>query len=322
MAEKETTLYPAYLVVGSDELKVETIIKRLSTRLENLGNLDFNSQIVDGSKSLVLGELLDSLNSPPLAAPFRLVVIKNVDKGGKQLVDALTLYLASPLLTTIVVMTAAKLTQQSNLYKAVKRIDSKAVIDASDRKRSELPAMVRQLAQNYQITLSHDGAAKLAELVGASTIALNAEVKKLSSYVVALGRSEATLEDVTIVVSQTNQPSPWDFVDAFSKRDLSQSLDLLVALPRESPVSLLYLCVTRIRELLQYRALVERREGNVAKALGKQEWQVRRLETLSQKFTAGELRALLAQAAHADARMKSGENARLVLEELLLSACR
>ncbi|MDR1358837.1 MAG: DNA polymerase III subunit delta [Coriobacteriales bacterium] len=322
MATKETPLLNAYLVVGTDELKVETILKRLWARLEKLGDLDFNAQTLDGTKDLPLTELLDMLNTPPLAAPFRLVIIRDVDRGSSSLREALTGYLASPMPTTILVMTAAKLTQQSRLYKAVGQLGGKAVIDASVRKRSELPAMVRKMALGYQIGLSHDGAAKLAELVGTSTIALNTEVKKLASYVLALGRSEANLEDVVAVVARSNQPSAWDFVDAYSSRDLLKSLDLLSLLPRESPVSLLYLCVTRLRELLMYTSLAARHDGKLAKTLGKPDWQLRRLESLARRYNASELRDLLARAARADARMKSGEDATLVLEELILATCR
>ena len=322
MPQKETALLNAYLIVGSDELKAQTVIKRLWTRLESLGNIDFNSQTLDGSKDIDVQELLDSLNTPPLAAPYRLVLIKEVDKGGKQLAEALITYLESPMPSTILAMTALKLTQQSRLYKAVKKIDAKAVIEAADPRRSELPAMVRQLAKSYQITLSHDAAARLADLVGTSTVALNTEIKKLASYVLALDRSEAGLADVNAVISRSNQPSNWDFVDAVSQRDLIKSFEILTYLSRESPVSLLYLVVTRLREMLQYKSLAARKDGMLAKALGKPDWQLRRLEALSSKFEAAELRELLAQSAQADARMKSGEDAHLVLEEIVLSACK
>lgn len=322
MTEKQAALSNAYLVVGNDELKTETVIKRLMSRLEEYGSVDFNSQVFDGAGSIDIRELLDSLNTPPLASPYRLVLVKDIDKSGKQLTEAVIEYLARPMESSILVMTAIKMTQQSRLYKAVKKLDSKAVIDASDKKRSEIPAMVRSLARNYQIGLSHEGSVRLAELVGTSTITLNTEIRKLASYVLALGRSEADQDDVMTVVARSNQPTVWDFVDAFSKRDLAQSLEVLHALPRESPVNLLFLCVTRMREILQYKSLSARKDGKLAKALGKPDWQLRRLEALSTRYGADEPRALLARLARADARMKSGEDARMVLEEVVLTTCR
>lgn len=322
MAEKETPLLAAYLVIGSDELKTKTVIDRLWVRFGNYGNIDFNTQIVEGSKEIDPITLLDSLNTPPLASPYRLMLIKDVEKVGKTIMDALVSYCKSPMPSTVLAMTAQKLTSQSRLYKAVSAIDKKAVIDASERKRSEVPAMVRQLASNYRINLSYDAAVKMSELVGNSTIALNTEVKKLASYVLALGRSDASLDDVLTVVARSNLPSVWDFVDAFSKRELVESLDLLRLLTKESPVSLLYLCVTRIREMLHYKSLAARREGNLAKALGKPDWQLRRLESLARRYEDQELRDLLVRASRADARMKSGEDAKIVLEEFILTTCR
>jgi len=322
MATKETALLGAYLVVGNDELKAQTVIKRLWARLEPLGNIDFNSQIFDTSREIDTKTLLDALNTPPLAAPYRVVLIKEIDKASKQLTDAVTDYLASPMPTTILVMTAIKMTQQARLYKAVKAIDSKAVIDASEKKRADLPAMIRQLAGNYHITLSFEAAAKIAELVGGSTVALNNEVKKLASYVLALGRNNANLDDVVTVIARSSQPSSWDFVDAFSRRDLAGSLSILNILKSETPVSLLYLCVIRLRELLHYKSLAALGDRNIAKALNKQDWQIRKLESLALKYEQSELRELLTKAARADMRMKSGEEAKLVLEELILASCR
>ena len=321
MKSEKTPLLSAYLVVGSDELKAQTVIKRLWARLEELGNIDFNSQILEGTRDIDTRTLLDSLNTPPLASPFRVVVIKEIDKAPKALTDEIIDYLASPMPSTILVMTASKLTQQSRLYKAVRAIDSKAVIDASEKKKSELPAMIRQLAGNYRISLSYDGAAKIADLVGGSTVALNSEIKKLASYVLALGRNEANLADVLAVVSRSNQPTSWDFVDAFSRRDLVKSLSTLAALKSETPVSLLYLCVIRLRELLHYKSLVALGDRDIAKALNKQDWQVRRLEPLAARYESCELRELLAKAANADMRMKSGEDEQMVLQELILASC-
>lgn len=321
MAQQDAQLLNAYLVVGDDQLKLETILGKLMSRLEREGDLDFNSQILDGSKEVDKVELLDSLNTPPFAAPFRLIIIKDVDKAKKDLVEALITYLEKPFSSTIVVMTATKLTQQSRLYKAVLAVDNKAVIDAAGRKRSEMPAMVRQLAQGYRINLSHEGAVKVVELVGNSTVALNTEVKKLATYVLALGRNDANLSDVLTVIARSNQPSAWDFVDAYSERNLVTSLEILNLISRESPVSLLYLCVTRLRELLQYKSLAARKEGGIAKALGKPEWQVRKLQKLADRFEAHELRELLQLSARVDARMKRGEDPRRALEELVLATC-
>lgn len=321
MTRTEVELLAAYLIVGDDELKVTTVIKRLCARLEQAGNVDFNTQSFEGGKENDGKEILDSLNTPPLAAPYRLVIIKEAEKLSKQVVNELIDYLESPLPSSVLLMTATKLKQQSRLYKAVGKLSPKALIDASSRKRSELPAMARQLAKSYDIALSYDGAHKLCELVGTSSVNLNTEIKKLASYVLSLGRREASLDDVLAVVARSHQPSVWDFVDALARRDLVASFDILQLLSRESPVSLLYLCLTRFREILLYQSLAARKDGKLAQTLGKPDWQLKKLEKLAQGFREGELRALLTLAATSDERIKSGTDASLVLEEIILAVC-
>ena len=40
----KNSLLPVYLVIGEDELKRETVIRRLHARLEKMGDLSFNSE--------------------------------------------------------------------------------------------------------------------------------------------------------------------------------------------------------------------------------------------------------------------------------------
>ena len=44
----EVNLLPAYLINGEDQLKRETVLKRLRSRLEAMGDLDFNCDTFDG----------------------------------------------------------------------------------------------------------------------------------------------------------------------------------------------------------------------------------------------------------------------------------
>ena len=45
----DSNLLSAYLVNGEDELKRETVLKRLRARMDKLGDMDFNSDTFDGA---------------------------------------------------------------------------------------------------------------------------------------------------------------------------------------------------------------------------------------------------------------------------------
>jgi DNA polymerase-3 subunit delta len=176
------------------------------------------------------------------------------------------------------------------------------------------------MAASHRINLSADTAAYLVERVGTSTVALNNELKKLASYLAALGRDTATRSDIKTVVARTAEVKPWDLVDAFAKRDLGLILTLKARMPEQSPTGLLALCVARIRELLTVKALKKRGE-NLAQAMGRPDWQLKTLEQGARLYTREELLHLLRTAAELDQKLKSGGDTELLFEVWLVGAC-
>jgi DNA polymerase-3 subunit delta len=321
MTTQEKPLLPVYLFNGDDEFKRESLLKRLLKRIEGMADLSFNSQTFQGSSLRAPEELIAACDTPPFAAPVRLVVVQDAEKMGKATQEALTAYLEHPNETTVLVLTTQKLAANTRLFKAIKKVDPKAVIDCASLKRSELPALVRNMALAHKVTISPDAAPTLIELVGTSTVNLNTELSKLASYVIALGRDTISRGDVKMVVTRTAETRPWDLVNALTQRDALLCLKLMARMPTESPHALLALCVMRIRDLITVKALIGRGENNIAAALKKQDWQVRDLRQGAGLFKREELLALLRQAAGLEQQMKSGGNPDLLFESWLLKAC-
>ena len=51
-SKKNDALLPAYLVVGEDSLKRQAVLARLRTRLSALGDMEFNSDDLDGETAV------------------------------------------------------------------------------------------------------------------------------------------------------------------------------------------------------------------------------------------------------------------------------
>lgn len=63
--------------------------------------------------------------------------------------EPLVEYLASPSPTTVCLVIADSLAKNTRLYKAIAKIDKKAVIDCFGTKRWELPRRVQQMATQH-----------------------------------------------------------------------------------------------------------------------------------------------------------------------------
>ncbi|GHT78670.1 hypothetical protein FACS1894104_2190 [Actinomycetota bacterium] len=328
-AEKNQSLLPVYLFLGDDQLKKTTLYSRLLKRLEDQGDITFNSVVFDGALTINVSELLDALNTIPFASPLRMVTVQDIEKSSKTVTDTIIEYLADPLNSSVLVLTATKLKADSRLIKAIKKIAPTAIINCDSKKISELPAMVQKLAQNYGVSMGNDAAQQLVRLTGSSTVNINTELQKLAAYLRSVNKDSASKADVLAVVSKASEPSPWDFVGAFTNRDIALMLELLFSLNDSlaktsgNPANyLLSLCVMKIREMLLVKSLIARGSANIATIVKRPDWQVKKIRSEAEHFTAPELRELLIEAADVDMRMKSGNNAQQELVKFLLSASR
>lgn len=302
--EKQTALLGAYLIVGEDLLKQRHVIDRLRSSVARFGDLSFNHDEFDGAEAGGAA-IVDSCNTLPFASEKRLVEVSNADKLRKADSDALVSYLASPNEATVLCLIAEKLAKNTRLYKAVAAMGKNAVIDCAPLKRYELVSTVRSMAVSHGFALTQGAAQRLVELVGEDTVRIDSELRKLALE--HRGPDAMGEREVSAMVAQTAEARPWEFVDAFSARDVKICLRLLPLLKSTSPFALLALCVSRIRELLCARALAARGEtGRLPDVLKLPPWRVKNHAAWARSFASGALERALITSRDAERAMKSG----------------
>lgn len=315
-------LLPAYLVVGEDELKRQTVVERLRRRVADGGDLEFNHDVFD-AEELEAAQVVGACNTMPFMASVRLVEVNGADKLRKADSEALIDYLKSPSPTSVLCLVAEKLAKNTRLYKAVAAGGKQAVIPCEPKKRAEMPAMVRQMAVTHGVTFTDRAAQKLLELVGENTVRLDAEIRKIA--LAHSSRDAVTDRDVESMVVRVAEPKPWDLVDAMAERSLPNCLRVLGFMDTASPFSLLALCMKRIRELVCVRSLLDRgEEGNIAAALGlngKRAWLAKSYVANARRFTAVELQRVVIAARDTELAMKSGTDPKSALVDWLILVC-
>ena len=302
-------LLPAYLLVGPDEVKRDAAIDRLVSRLEASGMATFNLDDRDMTKPQEPDEIIASLCTFPMGSDFRLVILRSCDHLVKAMSDALVSYLAAPSPDTVCLIVADALARNTRLYKAVAKIDAKAVIDCSAKKRWELPAYVQGMASRHGVSISSAAAEELVARAGESTRMLDTQLKKLAAMT---GSSSIELADVERYVVRTAEIKPWDFLDAVSARDVARALELYRLLPPKSEVRLLSLLLTRVRELIVAKALDERGQAReLASTLGVKDWQVKNHVRWSRLFSMDELVDALRSAVETECALKGSRDSEI-----------
>ena len=307
----ENALLPAYLIVGADEFKRTSAVSRMRARLEKTGMAAFNLDERDMAKDPQIDDIIASLNTFPMGADFRLVILENCDKLPKAVSEPLVDYLANPSPTTVCLLVATSLAKNTRLYKAVAKVGAKAVVDCTPKKSWELPKQVVAMARAHGKTMGLPAAEALVSRAGENTRMLDNELKKLAAM---LPSPEITLADVEQHVMRTAEVKPWDFLNAVSARDMTAALELLALQPDRSEVRLWSLLVTRIRELIVAKALDARGAGReLASTLGVQSWQVKNHLSWARKYRMDELVNALSGAVEVELALKGSRDGALAL---------
>lgn len=310
-------LLPAYLLVGPDEVKRDAAIDRLVSRLEASGMATFNLDDRDMTKPQEPDEIIASLCTFPMGSDFRLVILRSCDHLVKAMSEALVSYLAAPSPDTVCLIVADALARNTRLYKAVAKIDAKAVIDCSAKKRWELPAYVQGMASRHGVSISSAAAEELVARAGESTRMLDTQLKKLAAMT---GSSSIELADVERYVVRTAEIKPWDFLDAVSARNVARALELYRLLPPKSEVRLLSLLLTRVRELIVAKALDERGQAReLASTLGVKDWQVKNHVRWSRLFSMDELVGALHSAVETECALKGSRDSEIAFTTWFVS---
>lgn len=300
-------LLGAYAAIGPDEVKRDETIARLKKRLEASGMADFNLDERDMTRDQDVDAVQSSLNTYPMGADFRLVILMGCDRLAEPMRQMLVDYLADPSPTTVLLMTATTLAKNTKLYKAVAAAGKQAIIDCSAKKGRDLPALVQRMAGRHGLQMDLGAAEELIARSGDSTRMLDNELRKLSQM---LGTATVSRADVARLVARTAEVKPWEFLDAVSARDAVRALELYRLQPPKSEMRLYSLLTNRLRELVAARALDERGQGgSLAQELGMQGWQVRNHVRWSRRFTMAELVGSLCEAATVEQALKGSKDA-------------
>lgn len=317
--QKNNALLPAYLIAGEDELKRETVLKRLHARLEKLGDLSFNSETFSGAVCSA-EEIITAANTLPFASEVRLVEVNDVEKLKKADSEVLIAYLKEPCPTTVLALVGQKVPKNTRLYKAVAALDKTAVIDCAPFARKDMGKVVRSMAVGHGITFTEGAAAALLDSVGTNTVTLDTEIRKLALS--HRGTDPVNENEVLSMVARTAEVKPWEFVDAFSGRNAQRCVHLLNRMESVSPYALLAMCVTRLRELISVKALIARGEQhNLSHVLKMPDWRLKNHRVWAKGYSMRELVDALCSARDTEQDMKSGTDPDEAFMRWMLEVC-
>lgn len=318
MSEKKDLL-SIYALVGSDKLRINKVLDRLNIRLEEYGDMSFDSVTFDCDNACG-ADIVQACSIMPFTAKKRYVLAKNAESLKKEDSEAIIEYLSNPIDTAILVLVFSKLAKNTRLYKAISKYNSTSIIDCTPPKKYKMVETLNTIARSYGASINFDAAKKLVELIGEDTLRLDGEIKKLLTL---NGNNTITYEIVAMNVANSSDVKPWDFTNAFAAKNLDKCIQLLQKMPEGSEYVLLPQVCKLVKEFICVKDLgVSANQYSIAKTLGCEPWRVKNHVVWARNFSTKKLIDILDAALDCEVQIKSTSDSKKAFEIFVVESLR
>jgi len=214
---------PVYLLHGDEDVLKDEAIRALVDSAVG-SSRDFNLD-VRFAPDLTPESFHALVNTPPMMAERRAVVIRGVEQVGKRktrLRDEVVRYLASPNPTTVLVLVVAAGDEaDADLVRA----SAAVAVDALAAER--VPRWLLHRATTLGVTLAPDATELLLKAVGNDLSTLSRELEKLASLAGGAGGRPVTADDVSNLVGVRRDETVFDLVEAALERRAARAAQLV-----------------------------------------------------------------------------------------------
>lgn len=240
-----------YLFHGDNDFLKDEKVRELVDRLADPATRDFNYDQLRGSE-VDAGRLSSVLDSLPLMASRRVVVLHDVGALKKDARAAIDRYLARPSADTVLVLVAAE-----GWKTDAKLIDRASAVELRQLNENEAIAWTTLRALVVETTIGEDAARLLVRATGADLALIDGELRKLRDY---SNGQPVGVDAVNAIVGVRAGETMSDLLDAVCARDGARAaglVELVLSQPKTTGVSLIMALTTHLLGIGQ--VLVARR---------------------------------------------------------------
>jgi DNA polymerase-3 subunit delta len=252
-AMRDRSFERVYYFRGDDDFLKESTAREFIAAALDASTREFNLEVLRGDE--VAPETLDTaLNTPPMFADRRVVVLRDVHELKKDARAALTRYLGNPASDLILLLIDPA---GEKLDTAL--ADTAIVVDFDQLEDRRVPGWIVHHAQTaLGVTISESTARLLHEAVGTELASLASELDKLASYC-----GGGTIDDdaVRAVVGVRRGETLVDLLDAVAERNGARALPLVPVVlgqPKANVVTTIMALATQMGAIAWGRAARDR----------------------------------------------------------------
>jgi DNA polymerase-3 subunit delta len=333
---RKGALLPVYLVTGEENFLVDQVVAEIRKAALGGGIPAFNEDKFTAGEAAI-DKVLSAVRTVPMMAPRRFVWIRGAERwdandagdagDGKRAaappLDRLADYCASPVDSTCLVITSAKLDGRRRLSALARKNGFVVTCDPLDR--GALLAWIERRCGTLGNPIEREVAELIAEIAGTDLARLGDVLERLSLF--AGSNAPITEEAVGECVARVRTADTWALVDAVGRRNLGEALRLLADVydSRDRGLPLLGALAWSIRQLAKFQIALEggASSDEAARRAGIfQPFRAREVEKKARLLRAKELERWLLVLAETDVALKSSRRpADAILEHMFVRLC-
>ncbi len=226
MAEKEDTIKKIarfYLFFGPNNYRLDEKISSLIKAVIPAGAKAFDLDRFDGKRCDV-ADLLNSLSTPPVMSPLRVVVLNDVDRMPSKKQTVLCEFLPGIPEYSVLAMTAAKADKRSKLFKKLLAEKKKHSFEYGVLTETEALGLIAKFAADRDKIIGSRIAETMIGLFGTDPYRLENEVEKLA---LSVGdKREIEKKDLAFMSGFTKAETAYDLLELTFGGQIKEALEL------------------------------------------------------------------------------------------------
>ncbi len=282
----------AYNIFGTDAWLIESALKRLSSLVTDLPDMNIN-HIAEKAQA---EDIKDTCELLPVMGGLRIVISESpLKKDGAEVING---YLKNPNPSTLLILISGE-----EPHKGLKNIE---LIDCAKLSASKAGAIIAETARAANVTLADNAASRLTEYCGNSMARIMSELNKLCGFAGSGGHISA--EDVAEMVEPEAEYKIYQLSDAAAKGDgaLCMRITAKCIADKIAPSAMLAGLYAHFRRLL-YSAVNKGSAESVAAELGVKPYSVESARRQAAAFGARRLKKINDLLNETELNIKSGK---------------
>lgn len=314
-------LSPFYLFYGEGEFQLEKVLGKIRGAIVSEETKEFNLQIFYGDQANP-AEILDGACSVPFISEKKLIVVRRTEDFSPQTLERFIPYLEDPVQSTCLIFLCSRPDFRKKFYKKIRELGQ--AVNFRRLYDDKVVPWIKRMGREMGLVIDGQACAYLHQVVGNRMRDLYSELEKLY---LCHGETTIGLKEVRDLVVHSRIYTIFELMDEISGRRGESSLSALKRFleegGRDAPQKLVGMLNRQIRLLWQTKWIIEGggTKAEAGRKLGLQGFQINRLVQQSKRWTHEDLEEAVHSLYEVDARLKSGAETRLVLENLVLSLC-